>query len=226
MLVAPTEPTAFNPLGPRSMQPEDWGVDFLWWVPRARGWGGVQRKTVKDLIASARDGRLVKEIGQMAGLHFACLVIEGKVQWVNDQIVVSDWEKFTREEYLGILFRFQAAGVKVAWTDSTPQTVDTVGWLERWSRRDDHATLTARPSPPTNSWGTRTSKDYGMWVLQSFPGVGKELAERIWDHFGEVPLGWKVTEEELCQVKGLGKVKAQRMIQALGSSGGSPARSG
>lgn len=217
MLVSPTEPTAFSELGPRSLKPEEWGVDFLWWVPEVKGWGGVQRKEVKDFIASARDGRLTKELGQMTGLAAAMVVIEGRMPWINDCIVVNDWTKMTREEFLGILMRIQGAGVKVSVSEGIPATVKVVRWFERWSKKPDHTTLTTRPGPPTNSWGTHQDRDFGLWVLQGFPGVGAELAERIWEHFGGMPLGWKVTEEELCQVKGIGKAKARKLMSALGS---------
>jgi ERCC4-type nuclease len=52
--------------------------------------------------------------------------------------------------------------------------------------------------------------------LQGFDGIGPELAERIVDHFGRVPLSWTVGEGELAKVKGLGKKKVAKMVKVLG----------
>lgn len=200
------------------MLPEDKGVDFLWWIPRLSGFGGVQRKEIKDLFASVRDGRLGKELLQAQALKFAALVIEGRLDWYEDHIVVSDWAKMSREQYMGVLMAAQSAGMRVLWSESTPATVKTIQWLEEWSRREHHTTLQERPGPPPNAWGVRTSKDYSLWVMQSLPGVGRELAERIYAEFDGAPIGWTVTEEELCQVRGIGKQKARKLMGALAGS--------
>ena len=68
------------------------------------------------------------------------------------------------------------------------------------------------PSDPTAAWGTPDSRDFQVHLLTGFPGVGPELAERIIDHFGGVPWTWKITVEELQQVAGIGKRKAEQIM--------------
>lgn len=215
MLVSSTEPKGFHALGKLSTIPEVWGVDFLWWVPRIKSYAGVQRKEVKDFIASAQDGRLVKEVAQMQELGMAWLVLEGEVQWFNGAVVVNQWCQMPREHYLGVMLAVQQAGIRMLQSESIPATVEVVRWLEGYSRKERHTALTAKPSPPVNKWGGRGSRDYGLWILQSLSGVGPELAGRIYDHFGEVPMKWTVGVEELMKVKGVGREKAKAMLKAL-----------
>jgi ERCC4-type nuclease len=86
--------------------------------------------------------------------------------------------------------------------------------LAKWSEKPEHNSLSKR-SNPRSSWGHVENKDWGVHLLQSFEGVGVDKAAAIWDHFGGVPFSWQVTEKELCQVPGIGKTLAQRMINAM-----------
>lgn len=70
-----------------------------------------------------------------------------------------------------------------------------------------------------SSWGTPTNREFAVYVMSSLPGVGVELAGRIWEHFGRIPFVWEVSVEELCEVQGIGKKKAEKMIAALGIAG-------
>jgi len=45
--------------------------------------------------------------------------------------------------------------------------------------------------------------------------VGPELAERIVEHFGGIPMRWEVAIEELLEVYGIGKVKAEKLGQMV-----------
>ena len=47
------------------------------------------------------------------------------------------------------------------------------------------------------------------------PGVGAELADRIVKRFG-VPFQWKISQEDLETVEGIGKKKAQKIWAAIG----------
>jgi ERCC4-type nuclease len=51
--------------------------------------------------------------------------------------------------------------------------------------------------------------------LQGFDGIGPEVAGRIYDEFKGVPLMWTVDEIDLMAVKGVGAIRAERMIRSL-----------
>lgn len=231
LIVSSTEPLALRKLLPihkLSTMPERFGADVMWNVKDE--WWGVQRKTVKDLVASVLDGRLAKEMGQMQQLAGKYLIIEGTLTWTTshsaqgtggDLLTLTTSSRYgttnvTRRQLRGIVWSVQNKGVHVEYTRNSPDTAAHLSMLHEWSRKEGHSSLTRRPSP-VGKWGTPSNREYGEWVLQGFPGVGPELAKNIWDKFGGVPLQWTASAKELATVKGVGKGKAQAMMEALGS---------
>ena len=219
IVVAPTEPRAFDVLGPRRLTPERFGVDF-WWVAGGQHWG-VQRKEVKDLIASIGDGRLTKELGQMGRLDHVVLIVEGRVQWTADGDMIGDgWGRaWGYDAWLGMLAGVMARGVWVWQTNGIHETINAIRGLEKWSRKTKHHSLTAR-EPVSSSWGRPTNREFGVYMLTGLPGVGPEIAGRIWDAVGgRLPWRWTVDEEALQKIEGVGKKRAQQMIRALEGTG-------
>lgn len=209
MLVSPTEPALIKGLGAVSSVCEEHGVDVLW--ATAEGLVGVQRKEIRDLFASVRDGRLAREVAQMAGLSRAALVVEGRPRWTSDGLWCGR-EPWSVEAYRSLLHSVADRGIYVARTDSIAETVEWVRSWHAWTLKHRHVALRRRPGP---GW-TAGSREWQRWLLQSFDGVGPETADAIIEHFGGLPLRWTVSEEELRQVKGVGPRRARRLMEALG----------
>ena len=231
LIVSSTEPLTLRKLLPphkTSIMPERFGADVIWNVKDE--WWGAQRKTVKDLVASVLDGRIAKEIGQMQQLAGKYLIIEGTLTWTtqhsrsgtaDDLLTLTTSSKYgttnvTRRQLNGIVWSVQNRGVHVEYTRNSPGTAAHLSMLVEWSRKEGHSSLTKRPNP-VGKWGSPSNREYGEWVLQGFPGVGPELAKNIWEKYGRVPLQWEVGVNELATIKGIGKGKAQAMMDALGS---------
>ena len=220
MLISPTEPSRLLTLGPRPIRsslPETYGVDFLW---RAKdGWYGVQRKEFTDLIASLHDGRLGKEIIQMGGLAWKALIIEGQPNWSTNGELLSQNSKahpFTIKQYWGICSGLQEQGIWVYATEYLDDTADLLSYLETWTAKEKHGSLISRPGPNSiSTWGKANQRDYGIYFLMGLPGVGYELAGRIYDRFGCVPAKWTVGIGDLMQVSGIGKKKAETIFECL-----------
>lgn len=223
MLVSPAEPAVLRKLGQVSLKrTEELGVDFSW---SAKGkWWGVQRKEIGDLVASMRDGRLAKELAQMADgrLHQAVLLVEGPMDFGGGgeaQVLLNGgaWGKpVSRRQMLGLEWGVQSRGVWWARSKGMQDTVQYLQDLEAWTKKEKHGSLLTRPGVQS-VWGTPDSKDYGVHLLMGLPGVGHELAERIWDKFGGVPWTWGYSNirEALMEVEGIGKVKADKILAAL-----------
>ena len=91
-------------LGRVSSTPEKHGSDYLFLS--GAGLVGVQRKEVKDWVASCFDGRLAKELRQMRTLDLAVVVVEGKMVWSETGTLLSGWGRgYTRAMHLGVSFR-------------------------------------------------------------------------------------------------------------------------
>ncbi len=220
MLVAPTELKhapfrALTSSGKGSNKPEMMGVDFAF-ACRGR-WSGVQRKEIKDFVASVNDGRLSKEVQQMRGaeLEYAALVIEGQVRWSLDGALVSDnyGHEWTREKHIKQLLSVQDAGVFVLSSSDPADTARVMQDFESWIRKGDHFSLKKR-GPMTAAWGTKENRDYQRHLIMGLQGVDYVLAERILDTIG-MPFGLRVTAADLMTVHGLGAKKVDKIMSAL-----------
>ena len=202
--------------GTVSMLPENKGCDVAWYVNGT--WWGVQRKEIADFIASVQDGRLAREIAQMraAELPIMVVVIEGRVQFTNDGYLMLGQRqtRVTKSQYNSMQWSLMDLGVHVSYTDSAYGTAEYIGGLARWSMKKTHNSMMRRPGPVA-PWGKVMNEDWALHLLQSFDGLGLDRARAVLKHFGGVPLDWTVTEKELMQVPGIGKVLATRMYQAL-----------
>lgn len=217
MLIAPTEPPSLRAIGRTSLLPERFGCDLLFTVRGERI--GIQRKEVKDLRASVVDGRLAKELAQMGAVTRALLLVEGKVSWTpdgGDMVNGRFGQEWTRAAWNGLLWSVQSKGVWIASSSSLQETVAVVQEFERWCRKEKHTALDVRPKPGS-IWGRMSTRDWGIHLLQGIEGVGPEIAGRIYDAYGNVPVEWSknVDEAWLMGVEGIGKKKAARIYRAL-----------
>ena len=216
MLCSPTEPKYLKKLGRVSSIPENHGADFLILGRTIRI--GVQRKQFPgDLLASLNDGRLYDQLPRLSELDRSILILEGHGKWTEDGELIADrYHQFTIQQLHGLLFTIMFEfGVPSIWVGGMTDTADVLNNLEAWAKKDKHTSLKSRPGPGKSSWGSTSERHLAQHVLQGVPGVGGELAGRIVDKFGGVPLTWTVGMDELMTVEGVGKVKASKMYHAL-----------
>lgn len=222
LLIAPTEPVALRAMGETSSLPERFGADVFWASKTADGTRkvGVQRKEWKDLIASVEDGRWARELAAMRALDVRFVVVEGWPKVGADGGLVD--KRFGRAWNLdmvrSVLATAQDDGVIVDRTEHVGGTVEWVRWAVRWTEKATHGSLKGREGVGRGMWGNPTNRDYGVHLLQGLPGVGVELAGRVYDKFG-VPWKWEIGVEELMTVDGVGRKKAEKMIAALEMKG-------
>jgi len=219
ILVAPTEPVKLRSIGKTSILPEKYGVDVAWVATRDDGTKvmcGVQRKEWKDLVASVEDGRWQREMQMMKSLQLAWLVVEGWPTVSSSGALVdkSFGRAWNIDAFRSVLWSCMSHGIPV---DRTRDVADTARWVQRmvdWSRKTEHSSLRGRPNADS-MWGKPTNREYGIHLLQGLPGVGVKLAGALWDEFGKVPWKWEVGVDDLTKVPGVGRKKAERMIDAL-----------
>lgn len=225
VLISSTESATFRALGRSTTRPEDFGVDAMWCARRQTF--GVQRKALKDLIASVDDGRLAKEALQMASLDHAFLILEtgergGGAPREMPGGQLAGLGKFGRPwtgpQLRGVLYGLSVRGIHVLTTRDEAETISRVVELEAWSRKARHESAKGRGSVPADVFGKRGNREYGVWLMCALPGVGVETAGKIWDRFGGVPVRMAegVGLEELMSVPGVGRVTASRVLAVFG----------
>ena len=150
VLVSPTEPPAVLAIGVASAHPEAHGADVLW--TGASGRVGVQRKSLGDLVASVRDGRLGRELALMRWLATRVLVVEGRLRWSPSGLLTTVAARLSKEELRGLLLSVQLRGVWVVHTDDVDDSVRALLHLRQWTAKHDHRSLDvdrARGDPAT-----------------------------------------------------------------------------
>jgi ERCC4-type nuclease len=213
-LISPTELRALPDLGTSSSIPEEYGADIL--IPGNGFFLGVQRKVFPgDFLSSLYDGRLSTSLVKLTKCEVRVLLLEGKPAWTTSGFLVSDYVSFSRAQLRNLLMSAHyELGVHTMWTDSIQDTVDALRDLGRWALKDRHDSLFARPDskdPHRRQWSQR---DFAVHFLQGFDGVGPELARRIYDYFGRVPMSID-NEDELLKVKGMGKGRLAKIKEIL-----------
>ncbi len=223
ILISPAEPWDVRRLlqgvGINSPLPEQHGADFLLFTPRGKI--AIQRKTYpEDLTASLQDGRLAREINLLVNTaDFAILIAEGDPAFTAEGHVISAYKSgYTRQSLRNILRSLvHVHGIAVERTSSIDDTVAAVLELRDWFEKGEHTSLLVRPKGKqrANDFGLVNRRDAARYFLQGFPGVGPNLAEAIFDHFGGVPLRWECDIAELQAVYGIGPGRAKALWAAL-----------
>jgi ERCC4-type nuclease len=220
--IAGTEPADLRALGSVRALPERFGCDVLW---RARGaWWGVQRKELSDFLASVSDGRLGKELGQMADVRASggttVLVIEGTPRFTTEGAFIGDgWggigNRLTLPMWRKMLMSVMETGCGVMPARNLRETIELVLTMWKWSG-EVHTLAGTRPKQVKgDSWGGKDNEHYGNWFLQGIPGVGADKAAAIIRHFGYVPVKLDVDWEEIGKVEGIGPKTIQAMRKVL-----------
>jgi ERCC4-type nuclease len=222
ILCSPTEPKSIRKeLKARiSSKPEELGVDFMW-VNHGRRFGIQRKRYPEDLEASLNDGRLAKELGQMADIDQAFLVLEGFGQWTTDGEPMGNYHSLNKSGMFGLL-----TSVSLSYNVPTYRVKDQAEFCEivlalyDWTSDEKHldgvSSLARRPSAERSKWGTRTSEAWSLWLLQSFNGIGPVQAKAILKHFGGIPMRWDVdSPKEFEEIDGIGPKRAQTLWDAL-----------
>lgn len=222
LLVSPSDTPLAKALGEKAIVstiPEEKGADVLAYT--SQGLLGIQRKAVpSDFISSITDGRMARETALLKQhCKFKLLLCEGRFRYYPNGRLAIDRKtssQFTRKQIRGMLFDIRyVMGVDVDYTEDIEDTADYIVWQVDLMNQKKHLGLYHRPAVQ-GSWYVPTAKDIDLWLLQSFPGIGPAIADNIIRSFGgKVPLRWTCTLEELAQVDGLSRKRAEGMWEIL-----------
>jgi ERCC4-type nuclease len=171
-------------------------------IPVDYAWQGEipvmgERKTPDDLIASANDGRLAKQIDAMQE-SYGFILLEG--QWSFD----GGWTvgRWTWDQFMNLLQSIQSKGVKIDLSPNKEMTPRRLVALYKWSQKEEHDSW-RRPlvaMPPAEDY---LDRDYRgkIGMLMHLPDCGEKKANVLMESFGLMgTLG--ITEEGLTEASG------------------------
>jgi ERCC4-related helicase/ERCC4-type nuclease len=163
----------------------------------------IERKAVDDFISSLKDGRLFHQLGHLRrSFTRPIVIIEGE----------------------GLL---DAGGMNPASIYGALASIVTDYGIPVIQTRDDRETATmisaiskreyaeSRPTATRVDLGAGLVQDRQHFIIEGLPGVSAVLARRLLDHFGSVRAVLLAPEEELMEVKGVGKKIATEIAKVI-----------
>jgi len=175
----------------------------------------VERKAGRDFIKSLYSGRLFDQARRLRQFYIRpAFVAEGDLQLLfgEGSKPRTFWGALTT-----LAFQF---GMSVFFTSNAGQTADLIYTLVRRSG------LTRAPKGPWVQKKLRATDVQRMQLglVATLPAIGPKLAERVLLRFGSVRRVFSASVAELCTVKGLGRVKAEKIVRFLDAEYGSGLR--
>lgn len=163
-----------------------------------------ERKTLGDLVASIKEGRLFAQalrLAQVNGVR-AALILEGTSKSLHG--CAMRWEAIQGALVTVSLF----VGLPVLRTRSPAETLRTFLYAARQGRTVAYGALPRRGRRPKGKTALQRH------MLQGLPGVGPARAARLLAHFGSVRAVLTAGEDELASVAGVGEQTAGRIAWA------------
>lgn len=221
VIVSPSEPEELiNILGENALVDnfaESIGADYVLFTNR--GTLLIQRKTIPDLIASVRDGRLAKECAAMRqASEYRVVILEGKPTYTTEGFlrigrIKSRWTKAGIRNLMRSIRYVE--GVDIEWSDSIGDTADCLKELQKYFDQENHLSLRTRPKFES-SWFTPTFEErFTFWLQGCGSGISIKRARAIAKVFRSPMEVFTASIDELSQIPGIGKVLATNLCNFL-----------
>lgn len=168
----------------------------------------VERKNAKDFVSSLFDGRLFDQAQRLkANYKEVYYIIEG------DLIREFRYWHDRESQLIGAITTLVSAyDVKVLWSGSPAQTAEYIADLALKSFKEG---LINRPVVINKKPSYKDIREWQLYIVQSFPGIGAKTAERILERFGSLEAFFNASVAEIASVEGVGEAKAARIKELL-----------
>ncbi|RLF22617.1 MAG: hypothetical protein DRN15_08475 [Thermoprotei archaeon] len=168
----------------------------------------VERKSVNDLIASIYDGRVFEQAKRLLEEYpSSFIIVEGDF---NSTIL--SYEK-PQVIYGAIAKLASAWGMPILFTPNAEHTAILIYTIARQEQEGKGKRIALRRKRKLSSL-----KDWQLFIVESLPGVGPVLAERLLEHFGSVRKIFNATSIELARVRGMTPSRAREIFRVINAS--------
>jgi ERCC4-type nuclease len=167
----------------------------------------IERKTLKDLIASIKSGRLFTQMFKLAHSGKKCvLLLEG----TTIDLAGSGMQ---REAILGALIHITLQlEIPILRSKDAEESVKIIRYVAQQIDQTNPKKVVVKRYRPS---GLKNKQKKQLYVLQGLPGVGYERAMALLEKFGSVENMVNATEKELQTVPGIGKNTARQIRWVL-----------
>lgn len=191
--------------------------DFL--IFTLRGSIGAERKFFPDdMMSSARDGRLAKELAAIReACQYGVLIAEGEAKYTTEgKLRIGNRPSAWTRAGVRNLFRSirYVEGVDVEYSANILDTVEVLKELQRYFDTDVHVSLRTRPKFES-SWYLPVYEERLIHFYQGLPGISIILARKLAERFPSPMSLFSAAKEELMEVGKFGQLRAGKIIQFL-----------
>ncbi|VVB61820.1 3'-flap repair endonuclease Xpf [uncultured archaeon] len=165
---------------------------------------GVERKTVDDFLNSLIEGKLFVQMKNLRTAYSRpLLLIEGDglltKRNINHNAIFGSFGS--------IIVDF---GIPIITTHTPQETADFLAVMAHREQKEGDKAIAIR--------GEKTAKtisEYQQFLVEGLPNISAVLAQRLLQHFGSIKSLANASEEELCQINGIGKIIAADILEIL-----------
>ena len=165
---------------------------------------GVERKTVDDFLNSLIDGKLFVQMKNLRGAYSRpILIVEGEGLLTKRNIS----HNAIFGSFVSIIVDF---GIPLITTRSAQETADFLYVMAHREQKTGNRAVAIRGE----KWAASLHEQQ-QFLVEGLPNISVVLAQRLLQHFGSIRALVNATEEELCEVQGIGQTIAQEIIKVL-----------
>lgn len=164
---------------------------------------GVERKEVNDFLSSMIDGRLFQQLKNLKNSYLRpVLVLEGEGLFTI--------RKISQNAIFGALACIVADyGIPIIQTKDEKETASLMFSIAR-REFGEGRTVGVRGEK-----GSMSLSERQQFIIEGLPNISGVLAQRLLSHFGSIKGVADAGAEELMEVKGVGKKKAEDIVKTL-----------
>jgi Fanconi anemia group M protein len=165
---------------------------------------GVERKTVDDFLNSLITGKLFAQMKNLRTTYSRpLLLIEGDNLLTKRNIS----HNAIFGSFVSIIVDF---GVPIITTHTPQETADFLAVMAHREQKEGDKAIAIR--------GEKTAKtisEHQQFIVEGLPNISAVLAQRLLQHFGSIRSLANASEDELCQIQGIGKNIAADILKIL-----------
>jgi ERCC4-related helicase len=165
---------------------------------------GVERKNVDDYLSSLLEGKLFHQMKQLRDSYSRpILIIEGEGLLTRRNI----GHTAIFGSIVSIIVDY---GISIITTKNPHETADFLYVIAKREQLDHKKDVAIRGE----KW-SMSLPEHQQFMIEGLPNISVVLAKRLLHHFGSIYAIVNATEEELCQIQGIGKATAAEIIRLL-----------
>ena len=165
---------------------------------------GIERKTVDDFLGSLLEGKLFLQMKKLRESYSRPIVIlEGEGLLTKRNIA----HNAIFGSFVSIIVDF---GIPIITTKNARETADFMTVLAKREQKDSKKSVAIRGK----KW-SMSSTEQQQFIIEGLPNISSVLAKRLLQHFGSIRAIINASEQELCEVSGIGKTIASEIVKLI-----------